>query len=346
VIRMLLNSANTYLFLCAVLAMFAAPAWSLNILVGNDDSCTTDGINILADTLEAAGHTVQVYAPAGEQSGVSSSISTDVLTANGFNVYDISNVGFNGPTGRDNRYCVRIPRTNPEEGSDEDELIAASATPRDSINVGLAVMGNTPPDLVISGINDGANIGSGAITSGTVGAALAPLKIGIPGIAVSTQSTRRDDIDPGAGLSIAQVADLVVSVIAELEANRIAGEPLLPDMTALNINVPAGPPRGIVHTTLGRLTDVNIGPTVEGDRVINGFNGFTSLTDLVGEEAAKELESNPDATVEDFAEAGLDTQDEASMNAAGYITITTLDGDLTATLRKRELLQVKLRDLQ
>ena len=34
------------------------------------------------------------------------------------------------------------------------------------------------------------------------------------------------------------------------------------------------------------------------------------------------------------------------MNAAGYITITTIDGDLTATLRKRELLQVKLRNLQ
>ena len=51
-------------------------------------------------------------------------------------------------------------------------------------------------------------------------------------------------------------------------------------------------------------------------------------------------------TVEDFAEAGLDVQDETSMYVAGYITITTLDGDYTATLRKRELLQVKLRDLQ
>jgi 5'/3'-nucleotidase SurE len=334
-----LYSARPGLFLCALISILAAPAWSLNILVGNDDSCTTEGINILADTLEAAGHTVHVYSPAGEQSGVGSSISTDV-----FQEYDISNVGFAGPTGNENRYCIRIPRENPEEGNDE--LINASATPRDSMNVGLAVMGDNPPDLVISGINDGLNIGSRAIESGTVGAALAPLNRGIPGIAVSAQSTRRDDTEPGAGLTLEEVAVLVVSIIAELEANRVPGEPLLPPMTGLNVNIPTVTPRGIAHTTLGIMTSVQIGPTLQGDSVINGFNGFTTLADLVGEEAAEELENNPDATVEDFAAAGLDIEDETSMNAAGYITITTLDGDLTATLRKRELLQVKLRDLQ
>ena len=89
---------------CGVLSMTALPAQSLNILVGNDDSCTTEGLNIMADTLEAAGHTVTVYSPAGEQSGVSSSISIKV-----FSEYDISNTGFNGPSGGDNRFCVRIP---------------------------------------------------------------------------------------------------------------------------------------------------------------------------------------------------------------------------------------------
>ena len=323
--------------LCGVLGMTALPAQSLNILVGNDDSCTTEGLNIMADTLEAAGHTVTVYSPAGEQSGVSSSISIKV-----FSEYDISNTGFNGPSGGDNRFCVRIPADSREEGSEEEFI--ASATPRDSMLVGLAVMADNPPDLVISGINDGSNIGRRALESGTVGAAMAPLNSGIPGIAVSAQSTQRPDLGPG--VTLQELADLVVSVIAELEANRADGEPLLPDRTGLNINTPAGPSRGIVHTTLGVMTDVLIGPTVEGDRVVNGFNGFTSLADLVGEEAAEELESNPDATVEDFAEAGLDVQDETSMNAAGFITITTIDGDLTATLRKRELLQVKLRNLQ
>ena len=322
---------------CVALTVTALPVRSLNILVGNDDSCTSEGLHVLADALEAAGHSVTVYSPAGEQSGVSSSISIRV-----FSEYEISNTGFNGPTGNDSRFCVRIPADSREEGSEE--VFTASATPRDSILVGLAVMGDSPPARVISGSNDGSNIGYRAIESGTVAAAMAPLSRGIPGIAVSAQSSQRPDLGPG--VTLEQLADLVVSIIAELEANRVDGEPLLPARTGLNINTPAGPPRGIAHTTLGVMTDVLIGPTVDGSRVINGFNGFTTLADLVGEDAAQALENNPNASVEDFAEAGLDIQDETSMNAAGFITITTIDGDLTATLRKRELLQVKLRNLQ
>ena len=71
------------------------------------------------------------------------------------------------------------------------------------------------------------------------------------------------------------------------------------------------------------------------------------LAELLGDEdLAEELQNNPDATVQDFADAGLDVEDETSMFVAGYITITTLDGDLTAGLRQRELTQVKLRGLE
>ena len=49
--------------------------------------------------------------------------------------------------------------------------------------------------------------------------------------------------------------------------------------------------------------------------------------------------------MEDFANAGLDVNDEASMHVADYITVTTIDGDLTAALRQRELTAVKLRNL-
>lgn len=323
--------------LCSALSLFAAPASSLDILVGNDDSCNSEGVNALADALEAAGHTVEVYSPAGEQSGKSSSISTNVFTD-----YDISNVGFEGPTPAANRFCVRIPTESPEEGSEEE--LNASATPRDSILVGLAARGDRVPDLVVSGINDGQNIGANAVTSGTVGAAVVALQKGIPGIAISRH--RFANANAG-GLSFEQAAEVVVEVIAELEANRIAGEPLLPPQTGLNINTPENGPRGVVHTTLGLGVDIRLGPAAnDSGGVTNDFQGFVSLADLIGEEAAEELENNPDATVEDFAEAGLDVQDETSMFVAGYITITTLDGDYTATLRKRELLQVKLRDLQ
>jgi 5'-nucleotidase len=321
---------------CLLLTLAASPGWSLNILVGNDDSCNAEGVNVLADALEAAGHTVAMYSPAGEQSGKSSSISTKV-----FSDYGISNVGFAGPTSAANRFCVRIPTDSPEEGS-EDDVLTASASPRDSVLVGLAALGDNKPDLVVTGINDGQNIGSNAITSGTVGGVVAAMQQGIPAIAVSRHRFASEQ-----GLSFAQAAALVVSVIAELQEAAIDGQPLMPAMTGLNINTPEKAPRAVVHTTLGNMTDILIGPTAKDAGVTNGFNGFVTLADILGdEELAAELENNPDATVEDFAEAGLDVQDETSMYVAGYVTITTLDGDLTATLRKRELMQVKLRDLQ
>ncbi|MBN7798474.1 5'/3'-nucleotidase SurE [Parahaliea mediterranea] len=310
------------------------PAWSLNILVTNDDSCTAEGINVLMDALEAAGHTVTMYAPAGEQSGRGGAISTNI----GAN-FGISNVGFHGPTSADNRYCVRIPAENPAEGA-EDEEITISASPKDSALVGLALMADNPPDLVVSGMNDGQNIGKGAYSSGTVGAAVAAVEKGYPAIAVSHNRFTAED-----GMSFAALANFVVDVIAELEAGRTDGAPLLPPGTGLNINNPVGPPRGIAHTTLGQL-DLKFGPNTNGEggaAVL--FEGILSLGELVGEAQAEALAANPDATVEDFANAGLDTNDEASMSVAGYITITTLDGDLTAGLRKRELMALKLREL-
>jgi 5'-nucleotidase len=314
----------------ATLALLAAPAWSLNILLANDDSCNAEGVNVMADALEAAGHTVVMYAPAGEQSGKSSSISTDVGTA-----YLIDNVGFEGPTSGENRHCVRIPVESPEEGSEE--TIIASASPWDSVQVGLAVLGDKKPDLVVSGINSSQNIGNRAINSGTIGGAMSALRQDLPGIAISRHYSSPE---------YQTAADFLVSVIAELESGRAQGEPLLPSRTGLNINVPAETPRGVAHTTLGDASDLNLGHTAEDGEVKLVFDGFVTLTDLIGEEAAAELENNPDATVEDFAEAGLDVNDETSMFVAGYITITTLDGDLTGTRRKREQMQVQLRGLQ
>ncbi len=322
--------------LCATLALLSSPAWSLNILVGNDDSCTSEGINALADALESAGHTVTVYAPAGEQSGKSSSISTEV-----FQDYDISNTGFEGPTPKESRYCVRVPTPDPEEGSED--LLVASATPRDSVRVGLAAMGDNKPDLVISGTNDGANIGYSAIASGTIGGAIAAAQDDIPAIAVSRARGRF--IVEG-GMSFEEVGEFVVSVVAELESTQVEGQPLLPALTVLNINIPRAAPRAVAHTVMGQLTPVLFGPeaTEEGGVTI-GFQGVLQLADLVGEEAAEELANNPDATVEDFADAGLDVNDEASMHVADYITVTTIDADLTAALRQRELTAVKLRNL-
>ena len=315
----------------AALTLISTPGWSLDILVANDDSCNAEGINVLMDTLEAAGHKVTMYAPAAEQSSKSSSIYTEDIGV----TYDISNVGFEGPTGAENRYCIRIPILDPEEGGEGQ--IVASATPFDSVQVGLAAMGDNPPDIVISGINSSQNIGNRAINSGTVGAALSAMRNGIPAIALSRHYN---------GSSYQPAADFVVTLVSELDAGRADGEPLLPPRTGLNVNVPVGPARGVVYTTLGTASDLTLRHEATDEGVQLLFDDFIFLADLIGEEAAAELENNPDATVEDFAEAGLDVEDETSMFVAGYITITTLDGDLTAKRRKRELMQVKLRGLQ
>lgn len=316
-----------------IFAGVSTPGYALNILVGNDDSCNSEGVNILMDALEAAGHTVTMYSPAGEQSGKSSSASTNL-----FKAYVVSNVGFEGPTGADNRYCVRVPTESPEEGSEEEFI--ASASPRDSIAVGLEFMQDSPPDLVVTGINRGQNTGKVAVASGTVGGAVAAIQAGIPAIAVS-----RHRFATAEGLTIEQGANFIVALVAELEAKRIEGQPLLPAFTGLNVNTPVGTPRGVAHTSLGYDTDLLFGPTLTDGEVIVGYNGILQLSALIGEEAAAELEANPNATVQDFADAGLDTNDETSMYVANYITITTLNGDYTATLRKREVMQVKLRDL-
>jgi 5'-nucleotidase len=316
-------------FFCLAL-LGACHAQALNILVSNDDSCNAEGVNVLADALETAGHTVTVVSPAGEQSGKSGSYSTYI-----FRPYDVSNVGFEGPTGADNRYCVRVPTISPEEGSDEEFI--ASASPRDSLLVGLQLLADTPPDLVVSGINDGQNIGAAAVGSGTVGAAVAALQQGIPAIAVSRNRFR----DSGQPLTFEQLAELVVDLVAALEAQRPQGEALLPPQTGLNVNTPSRTPRGVAYTQLGTLTDVHVEPGYrDGQLVVNFFR--TKLADLIGEEAAAELEADPDATLEDFAAAGLDVEDETSASIAGFVTISTIDGDFTAQRRKRELVQVRL----
>ncbi len=329
----MLKPIYTLAALCLFLLCLAQPASALNILVTNDDSCNSEGVNTLADVLEAAGHSVTVVSPAGQQSGKSSSISTQV-----FKAYDISNKGFLGPTSAKNRFCVRVPTPSPEEGAGE-RLLTASASPRDSALVGLQMLRDTPPDLVVSGINDGQNIGAVAVASGTVGAAVAALQQGYPAIAVS-----RNKIEEEGALSFEELAKTVVSVIAKLEAVRAKGEPVLPERTGLNINSPRGKPRGIAFTQLGNQSDIALGPMAKGDQIIVGFS-LLSLADLIGKPAAKALSANPNATLKDFAAAGLDVTDESSASVAGFITISTIDGDYTASPDKQMLVQKWLGEL-
>jgi 5'-nucleotidase len=112
---------------------------------------------------------------------------------------------------------------------------AINGTPSDCVNMG--VLGFLPerPVLVASGVNHGANLGDDVTYSGTVSAAMEGTLLGVPSLAVSL-------LDGGDFAEAARVAALV--------ATRLLVEGL-PPKTLLNVNVPAGAPRGMRVTRLG-----------------------------------------------------------------------------------------------
>ena len=128
------------MLLMLIVALVAIPdrAESLTILLTNDDGITTPGLQTVKNALRAAGHDVLVVAPDGAQSGSSAAVTLASIV--------LTEVG-------------------------ENEFSAADTEPASCIGVGLALLAEEGkvPDLVISGTNDGANIGAATPVSGTVG---------------------------------------------------------------------------------------------------------------------------------------------------------------------------------
>lgn len=129
----------------------------LRILVTNDDGVDSDGLDAVVRTLNGFGDfEVTVVAPAQNQSGTSDTVSDDppaeareTTTASGY------------------------------------PALAVEGTPADSVNYALDFVFSEPPDFIVSGSNDGQNIGTFAEISGTVGAVRTGARRGIPGLAVS-----------------------------------------------------------------------------------------------------------------------------------------------------------------
>jgi 5'/3'-nucleotidase SurE len=147
---------------CTALLSTAASAQGLNILLTNDDGYDSPGITALRSALEGAGHAVTIVAPAENQSGKGGSINTDV-----FDIPDglMLLVHHGGGTW------------------------SLQGTPADCVKAGLdVVMAANPPDLVVSGLNFGQNIGKKITNeSGTEGAALHAIYNGVPAIAGSVE---------------------------------------------------------------------------------------------------------------------------------------------------------------
>ena len=174
------------------------------IIVTNDDGYTSEGIQVLADALEGLGE-VWVVAPDSEQSAVSHALTLD--------------------------RPLRIKRLG-------ERRMVVDGTPTDCVAIAISnLMGGLVPDLVVSGINFGFNMGADVHYSGTVSAAFEGVILGAPAIAVS--------LGVGEGLSFHLAAKFAC------ELSEWVLEHGLPPETLLNVNVPVGVPLGVRLTRLG-----------------------------------------------------------------------------------------------
>jgi 5'-nucleotidase len=191
----------------------------MRVLLTNDDGIQATGLNELRRALlDVPGVELAVVAPNANQSATARSITT------------------------------RRPLVVEEvEFGDGTTGFAADGTPVDCVRLAALGLVSGPPELIVSGINHGSNLGDDITYSGTVAAALEGVVLGVPGIAVSQQSKAREmDFRLGDEFDFTEAAAFTARLVEELESLP------LPAGTLLNINCPAGDVAGARATRLGR----------------------------------------------------------------------------------------------
>ena len=175
----------------------------MKILVSNDDGYFAPGITLLAEALARLGE-VTVVAPERDRSGASNSLTLDrpLVVRRAANGY----------------YSV-------------------NGTPTDCVHIAVTGLLDFTPDVVVSGVNLGANMGDDTIYSGTVAAAVEGYLLGIPSVAVSLTSKAGEHFESAIGVALELVERL---------SRAPFGEPVL-----LNVNVPDLAPAPAVPSALG-----------------------------------------------------------------------------------------------
>lgn len=233
----------------------------MRILVSNDDGYFAPGIAALAAALSEVGD-VTVVAPERDRSGASNSLTLDRplslrRAANGFHF--------------------------------------VNGTPTDCVHLAVTGMLDHLPDMVVSGVNHGANMGDDTVYSGTVAAATEGYLLGVPSIAISLVSKQASDFSTAARVA----RDLV---------ERFMREPLRQPVL-LNVNVPDRPYGELRGHTITRL-----GKRHKAEAVVRSVTPRNETVYWVG--AAGQA-----------ADAGEGTDFHAV--AEGFVSITPLQIDLT-----------------
>ena len=204
----------------------------LHILLTNDDGHQAPGIQVLHRVLKRAGHRVSMVAPSSEQS------------ATGM-----------GVTSRRNLALEQL----------EDSSWHLDGQPVDTVLVALRhLLEDSPPDLVLSGINFGPNLGTALHMSGTIGAAIMATLNGVPAIAISA-GMRFDEVEtqfPSTYEILEPAAEFTCQVVDCLRSSANENGRLLPEEILLNINYPALPRdqiKGIVHPEISSGRMITLG---------------------------------------------------------------------------------------
>lgn len=304
--------ASLLLALVALAASHSASA--LNIALTNDDGWSTYGIHALYNALTARGHTVTLAAPLSGESGSSAALDIDAILGSQLLITRRA----------DAIYSVGTPGGSAEPATAG--AIAAS----------IAGQTGTPPDLLISGINDGANLGPAAQISGTVGATIVAIGrvIGqsVPAVAISTDDRCEfeEPADPADAVipdpadipaECAEVAEFVADMVDELETlpgYRGGKQGLLPPGVALNVNYPPGPVSGARLAVQGRL------PLLGGSRISLEVACYACAFIPVGATSPGGIFGITPVTDDDVKQADTD------LFAQGYITVVPIEADYTA----------------
>ncbi len=234
----------------------------MKILMSNDDGVFAKGLAILHQTI-ASEHDVTVIAPDRNCSGASNALSL--------------------------HQPLRIQQM-------DSGFYSVNGTPSDCVHLGVNRFLKEDPELVVSGINHGANLGDDVIYSGTVAAATEGRYMGLPAIAVSLTSKRGEHFETA--------ARVVLEIIKKLQKHP------LPPNQILNVNVPDVPYeelKGIKVTRQGRR---------------HRAEGMVEDTDPFGRQI---FWYGPAGAEQD---AGPGTDFEAVAN--GYCSVTPLSVDMTA----------------
>jgi 5'-nucleotidase len=181
----------------------------MRILVTNDDGVHSEGIRALADALRPLGD-VTVVAPIQEASAIGHALTL--------------------------RRPLRIDTIGPD-------IFAIDGTPTDCVNIAITHILEGKPDLIVSGINKGWNLGDDVTYSGTVSGALEGALLSIPSIAISAERVG-DESEFGPS---AQAAAMLARAVIDRG---------MPRFTLLNINVPKGVNKGFRVTVQARRNHV------------------------------------------------------------------------------------------